>query len=61
MAADRGNARVAKLIDALQPPVIAAIAQVVEAAHKAGIWVGVCGELAGDPLADAAAYWPGDR
>ncbi len=51
MAADRGNARVAGLIDALQPPVVAAIAQVIEAAHEAGIWVGLCGELAGDALA----------
>lgn len=51
MAADRSNANVAQLIDALQPPVIAAIAQVTEAAHAAGIWVGLCGELAADPLA----------
>ena len=51
MAADRGNAKVAGLIDALQPAVIAARAQVVAAAHAAGIWVGVCGDLAGDPLA----------
>lgn len=50
MAADRGNSRVADLIDPLQPPVIAAIAQVAEAAHVAKIWVGVCGELAGEPL-----------
>ncbi len=51
MAADRGNAKVAGLIDALQPAVIAAIAQVIAVAHAAGIWVGICGELAGDPLA----------
>ena len=53
MAADRGNAKVAGLIDALQPAVIGAIAQVTAAAHAAGIWVGICGELAGDPLATA--------
>ena len=51
MAADRGNARVASLIDALQPPVVAAMAAVIGAAHEAGIWVGLCGELAGDVLA----------
>ena len=50
MAADRGNSRVAELIDPLQPPVIAAIARVAEAAQVAGIWVGVCGEIAGEPL-----------
>ncbi len=51
MAADRSNSRVAELIDPLQPPVIAAIARVAEAAQVAGIWVGVCGEIAGEPLA----------
>lgn len=50
MAADRGNSRVAALIDPLQPPVIAALAQIAEAAQVAKIWVGVCGEIAGDPL-----------
>ena len=51
MAADRGNARVAPLADALQPAVLRAIKQTVDAAHQAGIWVGMCGELAGNPLA----------
>jgi len=50
MAADRGNSRVAALIDPLQPPVIAAMAQIAAAAQMAQIWVGVCGEIAGDPL-----------
>jgi phosphocarrier protein FPr len=51
MAADRGNAQVADLADALQPAVLRLIQQTVTAAHKAGIWVGVCGELAGRPQA----------
>ncbi|MEZ4620793.1 MAG: phosphoenolpyruvate--protein phosphotransferase [Caldilineaceae bacterium] len=50
MAADRGNSRVADLIDPLQPPVIAAIARVAEAAHVVGIWIGICGELASEAL-----------
>jgi phosphoenolpyruvate-protein kinase (PTS system EI component) len=50
MAADRGNSRVADLVDPLQPPVIAAIARIAEAAQVARIWVGVCGEIAGEPL-----------
>ncbi|MCE1254294.1 MAG: hypothetical protein LWX83_12195, partial [Anaerolineae bacterium] len=33
------------------PAVINLIRQVVESAHQYGKWVGVCGELAGDPVA----------
>jgi phosphoenolpyruvate-protein phosphotransferase/dihydroxyacetone kinase phosphotransfer subunit len=51
LAAERGNARVASLTDAFQPAVLTLIRQVVEAAHARGKWVGVCGELAGEPLA----------
>lgn len=51
MAADRGNARVAELANALQPAVLRMVQQTVRAAHSAGIWVGMCGELAGNPLA----------
>jgi phosphocarrier protein FPr len=53
MAADRGNAQVAALVNALQPPVIQAIGQVTQAAQSAGIPVSVCGELAADPRATA--------
>ncbi len=51
MAADRGNARVAELASALQPAVLRMIRDAAEAAHDAGIWIGMCGELAGNPLA----------
>jgi phosphoenolpyruvate-protein phosphotransferase len=51
MAADRGNARVAALADAFQPALLRSVASIVEAAHTAGIWVGMCGELAGDARA----------
>jgi phosphocarrier protein FPr len=51
MAADRGNRRVAHLAQALHPAVLRMIAQTVQAAHAAGIWVGMCGELAGNALA----------
>ncbi|MEZ4866380.1 MAG: phosphoenolpyruvate--protein phosphotransferase [Caldilineaceae bacterium] len=51
MAADRGNAQVANLVNPLQPPVLRAMAQVVNAANAAGIWVGCCGEIAADPRA----------
>jgi phosphoenolpyruvate-protein phosphotransferase/dihydroxyacetone kinase phosphotransfer subunit len=51
MAADRGNVRVAALADALHPAVLRLIAETVDAAGTHGCWVGVCGELAGDPNA----------
>ncbi len=51
MAADRTNAKVAILADAFEPAVLRMIQQTLKAAHNAGIWVGVCGELASSPLA----------
>lgn len=51
MAADRGNAKVNALVNPFQPAVIRAIKQVVDAAHAEGKWVGMCGEMAGNPLA----------
>jgi len=51
LAVDRNNARVASLYDALHPAVLRAIYQVIEAAHRQGKPVGVCGEMAGDPVA----------
>jgi len=51
MAADRMNEHVAWLSDYFQPPVIRLIGNVAKAAQKCGKWVGMCGEMAGDPLA----------
>ncbi len=51
LAVDRNNSRVAKLYDSLHPAVLRAINQVVDAGHKYGCPVGVCGEIAGDPAA----------
>ncbi len=51
MAADRTNPGVAELTSAFAPPVLRMIAQTIEAGHKGGRWVGLCGELAGEPLA----------
>jgi len=51
MAADRGNDRVGALADAMHPAVLQLIARTVEAASAHGRWVGLCGELAGDPVA----------
>jgi multiphosphoryl transfer protein len=51
MAAERGNADVAYLQDALHPAVLRLIDRTIRGADEAGKWVGVCGELAGDPVA----------
>lgn len=61
MAADRGNGKVAGLADGYQPAVWQAIAQTAMAAENAGIWVGMCGELAGDALAAPALVGLGLR
>jgi phosphoenolpyruvate-protein phosphotransferase/dihydroxyacetone kinase phosphotransfer subunit len=53
LAAERGNARVASLTDGPVPELLALVRLVVEGARAHGRWVGVCGELAGDPLAAA--------
>ena len=51
MAAERGNAALAGLLEDSLAPVLALIADVVDAAEAHGRWVGVCGELAGQPEA----------
>ena len=48
MAAERTNEKVAYLGDALHPAILRQIKTVIDAAHEQGIWVGLCGELAGD-------------
>ncbi|TET17942.1 MAG: phosphoenolpyruvate--protein phosphotransferase [Candidatus Cloacimonadota bacterium] len=51
LAVDRTNERVASLYDHLHPAVLRTIKTIIEAAHRNSKWVGVCGEIAGDPLA----------
>jgi len=51
MAAERTNEKVAHLGDACHPAVLRQIRNVIQSAHNEGIWVGLCGELAGDPEA----------
>ena len=49
-AVDRVNERVADLYQPSHPAVIRLIRDIIAAAHRNGIWAGVCGELAGDVL-----------
>jgi phosphoenolpyruvate-protein phosphotransferase len=49
LAMDRLHPVLAKQTDALHPAVLRMVKQVVDAASAAGIWVGVCGGVAGEP------------
>jgi len=51
MAAERGDARLAPLLAGPQPAVLRLVQATVAGAAAHGRWVGVCGELAGDPAA----------
>ncbi|CAM4426673.1 MAG: phosphoenolpyruvate--protein phosphotransferase [Paenibacillus macerans] len=51
MAADRMNGRVAYLYQPCNPAILRLISRVSDAAHQEGKWVGMCGEMAGDPIA----------
>lgn len=48
LACDRMNAQIGSLYDAMDPAVLRLIRMTIDNAHKAGIWVGMCGEAAGD-------------
>jgi phosphoenolpyruvate-protein phosphotransferase len=50
LAVDRSNRKVANLYEPLHPAVLAALASTIEAGKRAGKRVGMCGEMAGDPL-----------
>jgi multiphosphoryl transfer protein len=49
MAAERGNEHVGELLTGPHPAVLRLIQETVSGAQAHGRWVGVCGELAGDP------------
>lgn len=51
MAADRMNEKVSYLYQPYHPALLRLIDMVIQAAHKEGKWAGMCGEMAGDPVA----------
>jgi phosphotransferase system enzyme I (PtsP) len=50
LAVDRSNRKVAELYEPLHPAVLSALAHTIEAAKRQGKRVGMCGEMASDPL-----------
>jgi len=51
LAVDRDNSAVAPLYQQFHPAVLRTIKMVIDAGHSNDTWVGMCGEMAGDPLA----------
>ena len=49
MAIDRNNLHVGYLNEALHPAVVRSLKRIIDSAHREGIGVSVCGELAADP------------
>jgi phosphotransferase system enzyme I (PtsI) len=50
LAIDRGNEKVTHLYQPTHPAILQLIKMTVDAAHANGIWAGVCGQIAGDPV-----------
>ena len=49
MAVDRMNSKLSHLYSQYHPALLRLIKNVINSGHKQGIWVGMCGEAAGDP------------
>ncbi|MEK6566039.1 MAG: putative PEP-binding protein, partial [Bacteroidota bacterium] len=51
LAVDRGNEIVSALYQEFHPAVVRFLRRIIERGKKGKVWVGMCGEMAGDPLA----------
>ncbi|MEO0088961.1 MAG: phosphoenolpyruvate--protein phosphotransferase, partial [candidate division WOR-3 bacterium] len=50
LACDRGNEKISYLFNHYHPAVLKLIKETIKNGHKNGIWVGLCGEMASEPL-----------
>ena len=50
-AVDRGNENISYLYQTFNPAVVRFIREIIQKGHEQGKWVGMCGEMASDPLA----------
>ena len=50
LAVDRVNERVAYLYEPTHPAIIKLIKNTIDVGHQHGIWVGICGEMAANPV-----------
>lgn len=50
LAVDRVNERIAYLYQPTHPAIVRLIKNTIDVGHQHGIWTGICGEMAGNPL-----------